>query len=86
MPEATEQVLLEQARVIEPPPEFRAQAIVRDPKVYEEAEKDWEAFWARVAQEFVTWFRPFDRVLEWTPPAPGTRPPWIRWFIGGRLN
>jgi len=86
MPETTEQVLLEQARVIEPPPEFRARAIVRDPGVYEEAEKDWEAFWARMAREFVTWFRPFDRVLEWTPPAPGTKPPWIQWFIGGRLN
>jgi acetyl-CoA synthetase len=70
--------LLEEHRVIEPPEDFRASAIVRDEAVYREAADDPEAFWAGEA-EGIEWFRPWDRVMEWTPP-------WVKWFTGGRLN
>lgn len=82
----TVDALLSQGRIIEPPAAFREQAWIRDERLYEEAARDPEAFWGRVAEEFVHWFRPWERVLEWTPPRPGTSPPWVRWFIGGRLN
>ncbi len=82
----TVQALLGQARVMEPPEEFRARATVNDPSVYQEAERDPEGFWARLASELITWFQPWERVLEFKPPAPGTQPPWIRWFVGGKLN
>jgi len=83
---STVESLLAQERVIEPPPEFRQSAVLRDPAIYEEAARDFEAFWARVAEEMVTWFRKWDKVLEWTPPQPGTQPPWVKWFVGGKLN
>jgi acetyl-CoA synthetase len=83
---STVEALLSQERVIEPPPEFRERAFVRDPAIYDEAVCDFEAFWARVAEEMVTWFRKWDKVLEWTPPKPGTQPPWVKWFVGGKLN
>ncbi|MBM4434761.1 MAG: hypothetical protein FJ028_06635, partial [Chloroflexi bacterium] len=45
-----------------PPDAFRAQANWRDERVYAEAERDLEGFWARHAEAF-TWSRRWDRVL-----------------------
>src|SRR5439155_372739 len=47
--------------------------------LYEEAERDPEAFWARQARELVTWFDDFDTVCEWDLP-------FAKWFTGGTLN
>src|SRR4029077_13400559 len=38
-----------------------------------------ESFWAEEAK-LVHWQRPFDRVLDYSPP------PFARWFVGGRTN
>jgi acetyl-CoA synthetase len=70
--------LLREERTFAPSDAFRAHANVRDPKVYEHAARDPEAFWAGFAQE-LEWTTPWTRVLEWTPPH-------ARWFVGGRLN
>ena len=40
--------------------------------------RDPEGFWARAASE-LPWFRPWDRVFEWTFPT-------FRWFIGAQTN
>jgi acetyl-CoA synthetase len=70
--------LLREDRSFPPPPAFAAAAHVSDPGVYEEAEGDPEAWWARWASE-LDWFEPWTKVLEWTPPH-------AKWFIGGKLN
>ncbi len=70
--------LLSEHRVFEPPEDFQARALVRDRSIYERAEADHEAFWAEQA-EGLSWSRPWDTVMEWTPP-------WVRWFAGGQLN
>ncbi|MGH2725180.1 MAG: acetate--CoA ligase [Actinomycetota bacterium] len=70
--------LLQERRVIDPPEEFRARALVGTDDVYREAQDDVEGFWARQAEE-LTWSRRWDRVLEWDPP-------WVKWFVGGTLN
>ena len=70
--------LLREDRHFEPPPAFAAAANVRDPAVYDEAERDPEGFWARFARE-LEWQRPLTRVLEWDPPN-------ARWFVDGQLN
>src|SRR5262245_45849532 len=63
-----------------PPPEgFRAAALANDRNLYDEADRDWEGFWARQATELVQWTKPWDTVLEWDLP-------FARWFVGGRLN
>ncbi|HXV37087.1 MAG TPA: acetate--CoA ligase [Myxococcota bacterium] len=41
--------------------------------------RDPERFWAQMAKENVSWFRPWKRVLEWKPPR-------AKWFVGARLN
>jgi acetyl-CoA synthetase len=70
--------LLREDRTFPPPDEFRGQANVPDPGVYERAEKDPEGFWAQFASE-LEWFTPWTRVLEWNPPH-------AKWFTGGTLN
>ena len=72
------EVLLDERRSYPPPEAFRAAAQVRDPGIYDRAEADPEAFWAEQAENLV-WSRKWDRVLDW-------KPPFARWFVGGRLN
>jgi acetyl-CoA synthetase len=70
--------LLQESRLFPPPEAFRVQAVASDDGVYAEAEKDPEAFWARMAGE-LEWSRPWTTVLDW-------RPPHAQWFVGGQLN
>jgi acetyl-CoA synthetase len=78
----TEQVTLSnlyrEDRSFLPPDGFVAQALVRDESVYEEAERDVEAWWASHAER-LRWTRRWDKVLEWDPPH-------AQWFVGGQLN
>jgi acetyl-CoA synthetase len=70
--------LLQEDRSFPPTPEFRANANINDPGVYERADKDPEGFWASFASE-LEWFTRWDTVLEWKPPH-------ARWFLGGKIN
>jgi acetyl-CoA synthetase len=70
--------LLREQRTFPPDPEFTAQANAQA-DLYLEAETDFEAFWARLARERITWFKPFETTLEWDLP-------FARWFDGGELN
>ena len=70
--------LLTEDRRFPPPSDFTARAVVSDPAVYQQAEADREAYWARWASE-LDWFEPWQTVLEWTPPH-------AKWFVGGKLN
>ena len=70
--------LLDERRVLEASAGFKARAIATDPDVYEEAERDPEAFWASFARE-LEWSSPWSRVLDWKPPH-------AKWFVGGTIN
>src|ERR687889_1724291 len=67
-----------QLHTYEPPEEFASQANIRDASVYEEAEQDYEGFWAERAGE-LHWFKEWDQVLDWDPPE-------AQWFVGGKTN
>ena len=70
--------LLAESRTFPPDPAFTAQANAKA-ELYEEAERDFEAFWATRARERIDWTKPFETTLEW-------KLPFARWFIGGELN
>jgi acetyl-CoA synthetase len=75
-PDTIEALFVEQRR-IPPPPGFAAQANAK-PGIYEEAERDFEAFWAGWARQ-LEWIKPFTTTLEWNEP-------FARWFADGKLN
>ena len=70
--------LLAEKRTFPPSAGFAAQANAK-PDIYQEAERDYVAFWERLARERITWSTPFDKTLEWDPP-------FAKWFTGGKLN
>jgi acetyl-CoA synthetase len=63
----------------EPPEEFRAQALITDLSVHEEAAKDPVGWWEEQAGA-LDWFAPWERALA------DEDAPFYRWFEGGRLN
>jgi acetyl-CoA synthetase len=66
-------------RTFPPSPEFAAAALLNDRSLWDEADADFEAFWARQARELLTWAEDFHTTLEW-------QLPYAKWFLGGRLN
>jgi acetyl-CoA synthetase len=72
------EVLLKTEDRFPPPEEFAKQANANDPSIYDEAERDFEAWWEKWAKE-LDWFEDWQTVLEWDPP-------WAKWFKEGKLN
>jgi acetyl-CoA synthetase len=63
-----------------PPSEaFKKNTLVAGTFLYDEANKDYEAFWARQASELVSWDTQWDTICEWNLP-------YSKWFVGGKLN
>ena len=77
-PKSEIDALLQEGRVFSPPESFVRTAHITDDSIYEEATKDSEGFWARMASE-LEWMKPWTKVLEWNPP-------FAKWFVGGKLN
>jgi acetyl-CoA synthetase len=81
---ATIESVLQEDRVFAPSPEFVAQANVSGMAAYralcDEAERDFEGFWGRLAREHVLWSKPFTKVLD------ESNAPFYRWFCDGELN
>ena len=73
----TIEALFKEARRFEPTPAFAAAANAQ-PGIYEEAERDYEAYWKSWADR-LEWMRPYDTVLDW-------KEPFAQWFVGGTLN
>ncbi len=69
--------LLHERRRFEPPPELAARANAQ-PGIYEEAAADPPAWWAAQAER-LEWAEPWDTVVDW-------QLPFVKWFVGGRLN
>ena len=64
----------------EPPAEFRERASWSDPKIYEEAAADPEAWWLAQAKELLDWD------VEPSQGLDDSDPPFYKWFADGRLN
>jgi acetyl-CoA synthetase len=70
---------LQEVEKFPPPEDFKRTALWNDPAVYEEANQDREAWWAKQAED-LHWFSKWDQVLDWS------NPPFPKWFVGGKLN
>jgi len=72
------QALMTERRLFPPSKAFTAQANVRDSKIYKDAAKSPEKYWAKMASE-LRWMKPWKKILEWKSPH-------AKWFVGGKLN
>jgi acetyl-CoA synthetase len=52
-------------------------------KLYKESIENNDGFWAKVAEEQVTWFKKWDKVQEWKYSKDEV---FVKWFLGGKLN
>jgi acetyl-CoA synthetase len=81
---STIESVLQEDRVFPPSPEFVRQANVSGEAAYQalcdEAERDFEGFWGRLAKENVLWSKPFTKVLD------ESNAPFFKWFADGELN
>jgi acetyl-CoA synthetase len=62
-----------------PSEDFKKDALVVDPWMYDDAERDWQGFWARQALDLLDWSEEWHTILEWNLP-------FAKWFVGGKLN
>jgi acetyl-CoA synthetase len=63
----------------DPSEEFVKNALLNDPSIYEEAEKDWKGWWLKQAKE-LHWFKEPSEILD------DSNPPFYKWFTDGKLN
>jgi acetyl-CoA synthetase len=74
--------LLKEKRVFEPGKEFakRAHWSRKDVAAFRKlGAKSPERFWAQMARQYVHWFKPWKKVLDW-------KPPYAKWFVGAQTN
>jgi acetyl-CoA synthetase len=81
---ATIESVLQETRVFPPPADLVKNANVSGMAAYQalcdEAERDFEGFWGRMAREHVLWHKPFTKVLD------ESNAPFFKWFHDGELN
>jgi acetyl-CoA synthetase len=78
MAEPTIEGLLAEERRFAPPESFKQDALVVDTRMYDDADRDFEGFWARQALA-LDWSKEWDTILDWDLP-------FAKWFVGGELN
>jgi acetyl-CoA synthetase len=66
-------------RTFPPPEDFKERSLVASPFLYDEADQDYQGFWAKQAAELVDWFEDWHTICEWNLP-------FAKWFVGGKLN
>jgi len=70
--------LLDEGRTFPPPEGFKENSLCVGPFLYDDADGDWEGFWATQALA-LDWYDEWQRILDWDLP-------FAKWFVGGRLN
>ncbi len=79
------EVLLAEKRTFPPPGEISKKAHIKSieeyEKIYKRSVEDPEGFWGEMAEKQLTWFKKWDKVLEYSFEKPE-----IKWFQGGKLN
>jgi len=77
---------MSESKVYPVPADFAAQANIDDARyqeMYQRSIKDPEGFWAEQADRYVSWFKKWDKVLDWSFERDDLH---IEWFKGATLN
>src|SRR6056297_271214 len=71
------------------PEDFRKKAYIKSreeyEKIWKESISDPEGFWGKIAEEYITWFKKWDKVMDVNY---GESPDklWVKWFVNGKVN
>ena len=71
--------LLDEQRTFPPSAGFKREALATGTELYDEANEDYQGFWARQAAELLSWNQEWHTICEWELP-------YSKWFVGGQLN
>ena len=71
--------LLDEQRTFAPSAAFKQAALVADTSLYDQANTDYQGFWAGQAADLLDWDEQWHTICEWDLP-------YSKWFVGGRLN
>jgi len=71
--------LMLENRKFPPSAEFKRRALVTDTGMYDDADEDYQGFWARQSHDLLTWSSDWTTICEWELP-------FAKWFVGGQLN
>ena len=71
--------LANEQRTFVPSREFKRDALIADTSFYDEANADYQGFWARQAADLLHWSTEWHTICEWDLP-------YAKWFVGGQLN
>lgn len=81
---STIETVLKEDRVFAPSEAFVKQANISGRAAYDalcaKAEADYEGFWADLAKQHISWYKPFTQVLD------ESQAPFVKWFADGELN
>jgi acetyl-CoA synthetase len=71
--------LLLERRTFPPPAAFKEASLVAGTFLYDQADADYQGFWARQADALLDWAQDWTDICQWDLP-------FARWFVGGQLN
>jgi len=71
--------LANEQRTFAPSAAFKRDALVTDTSLYDEANTDYQGFWANQAGALLDWTQDWHTICEWDLPQ-------AKWFVGGQLN
>ena len=66
-------------RTFPPSSAFKQDALVTGTFMYDDANEDYQGFWANQSADLLDWTKEWDTICEWDLPN-------AKWFVGGRLN
>ena len=66
-------------RTFPPSDEFKKDSLVVDTFMYDDANEDYQGFWARQSADLLDWSKDWTTICEWELP-------FAKWFVGGELN
>ncbi|TCK18587.1 acetyl-coenzyme A synthetase [Thiogranum longum] len=75
---------MSEEKVYPVPPAFAAKAHINETQyrdMYQRSIDDPDGFWGQQAEAFISWYKPWDKVLDWD-----FNEPRIEWFGGAELN
>jgi acetyl-CoA synthetase len=78
------ETIKQETRIFNPPAGFAASAAISGMDAYkalcDEAARDYDGFWSRLARETLVWHKPFTKALD------ESKAPFYKWFEDGLLN